>query len=289
MYDLTIYTDEELQTIQKLELECLKAIIKACETLKIEYFLIGGTALGAVRHHGFIPWDDDIDVGMTRENYIRFIKEAGEYLPANYHIQTPYESEDNPYFYTKVRIDGTKFVEYCNRKVKMNQGVYVDVFPFDEVPDDENENLSHFKEVQKWIKLFSLRQSPDISMKPADMKSKMKACVRKCVHILCKMIPYRFIADQLEHTIRKYNGTGQTALACMNFPVRKKEYIKKEDLYPLQDYGFENVVVKIPANYDIYLKTHYGNYMELPPENQRFGHKPYEVFLGNQIRGENAE
>lgn len=81
---LTIYTEEELKKIQKLETDALKIIIDICEKLEIEYFLIGGTALGAIRHNGFIPWDDDIDIGMTRNNYIRFLKEAPKYLPKGY-------------------------------------------------------------------------------------------------------------------------------------------------------------------------------------------------------------
>ena len=126
---LTIYTEEELEKIQALEIDALKIIVEICEQLEVEYFLIGGTTLGAIRHGGFIPWDDDIDIGMTRKNYIRFLEEAPKYLPKGYFLQTPYNEKNNPYYYSKLRIDGTLFVEYCNHKVKMNHGVYVDIFP----------------------------------------------------------------------------------------------------------------------------------------------------------------
>lgn len=284
MKDLTVYSNEELQQIQKLELEALKVIIDICTRLNIEYFLIGGSALGAVRHGGFIPWDDDIDVGMTRENYRRFLKDAPQLLPDGYQMQTPYMDRRVPYFYSKVRIDGTKFIEYCNHRVKMHHGVYVDVFPFDEVPDDEEKNKKQFDQVQRLIRVFSLRQSPDVSMEPQTPKERLVAVTRRLSHYAAKLVPYRLLYDNLEKEITKYNGTSQKALACLNFPKRKTEYILKEDLYPLSEYRFEGLNVLIPGNYDAYLKTHYGDYMQLPPPEQCFGHKPYCVEL-NQSKG----
>lgn len=280
MYDLTIYTDEELKKIQKLELDCLKAIIDVCQKIGVEYFLIGGTALGAVRHGGFIPWDDDIDIGMTRENYSKFIDMAPKNLPENYHLQSPYDSNNNPYYYSKIRIDGTQFVEYCNRKVNMHQGVYVDIFPFDEVPNDDDENRIQFEAFQKLIRKFSLRQSPDVSTEPKSVKEKARSVFRNFLYRLYRLTSYEKLLNDLNNTVTKYNGTGQEALACLNFPNRKKEYIKMTDLYPLKDISFEDITAKIPNNYDTYLKTHYGDYMQLPPENQRYGHKPYKIYLG---------
>lgn len=273
------YTPEELKKIQSLELEALRTIISVCEKCNVEYFLIGGSTLGAIRHNGFIPWDDDIDVGMTRDNYMRFIKEAPALLPKEYYLQTPYNDKKCPYFYSKLKINGTKFVEYCNHRIDMHHGVYVDIFPFDEVPDDEQLNTVQFEKVQKLIRLFSLRQTPDISVKPTTTSDNIKNILRKALHCLAKCIPYGYITSKLEKEITKYNGTEQSALACLNFPKRKTEYILKSDLYPLSGYLFENLSVNIPHNYDTYLKTHYNNYMELPPKEQQFGHKPYYVEL----------
>ena len=278
---LTIYSQEELDKIQRIEIDCLKAIITICQQEQIEYFLIGGTALGAVRHKGFIPWDDDIDIGMTRKNYNKFLAVADNLLPKNYHLQSPYNEKKTPYTYAKIRIDSTKFVEYCNRKVKMHHGVYVDIFPFDEVPDEENKNIWQFRKYQKWTKIFVYRQSPDINQKPVGIKGTTKAFFRHCLYHISKIFPRKYLLKKLDRIATKYNGKNQSALACLCFPVRKTEYVKKQDLYPLKDIQFADITAKIAKNEDIYLTTHYGDYMQLPPEEKRVGHKPYFVDLEN--------
>lgn len=279
MYNLTVYTDEELRQIQKIEKKALAEIIRICEQLQIECFVIGGTTLGAIRHNGFIPWDDDIDVGMTRENYIKFIKSAEKYLSPQYHLQTPYGNVNSPYIYTKVRIDGTKFVEYPNRNLKIHQGVYIDVFPFDEVPDDENLNLEQFKKIRSLIWLFGMRQAPDRYDPPKSLSEQMKQIAHRTLYYFLKIIPHDFLVNIIDNQMQKYNGTGQKALACLCFPRRKVEYVEKINLWPLKEHQFEDLTVPIPGNYDEYLKTHYGEYMKLPPREERYGHKPWLVEL----------
>ena len=100
------YKSDELKRIQEKECYILESIVSICERNCIEYFLIGGTCLGAVRHNGFIPWDDDIDIGMTRENYDKFLSIAKEQLPSNLYLQKPgLDDRVCPYFYAKVRLN----------------------------------------------------------------------------------------------------------------------------------------------------------------------------------------
>lgn len=276
---LTVYTEEELKKIQRIELEALKEIVSICDKLHIEYFLIGGSVLGAIRHNGFIPWDDDIDIGMPREDYRRFLTEVPSLLPSNYHLQSPYEGTLCPYFYSKVRINDTLFMEYCNRTLPIHHGVYIDIFPFDNVPDNEYENTIQFNSMQKMIRLFTLRQIPDVSMQPVGLSQKMKSIIRRILHILSKMIPYSVLIHKMEKEMTRYNDTETRAMACLNFPIRKTEYILKSDLYPLIKYTFEDTVFYIPHNWDAYLKTHYDDYMKMPKFEKRYGHKPYKVRL----------
>lgn len=279
MYGLTIYTDEELKRIQTLELEALKELVRICEQKDIEYFLIDGAAIGAVRHKGFIPWDDDIDVGMTRDNYRRFLKEAPELLSDNYYLQTPYKEKSSPYFYSKLRVNGTRFVEYCNRKLDIHDGVYIDICPFDEVPDNEILNAIHFRVCQILIHLFVWRQSPELSAPPVGVKGHVKSRVRGVIHYALKVIPYGWIASALEAQTTRHNGTNQKALAFLHYPKRKVDYIRKEELMPLKTGTFGDIDVNLPGDADAYLTRHYGKYMELPPEEERYGHKPYLISL----------
>ena len=274
------YTEDELRKIQSIERTALKILIDVCEKINVEYFLIGGTALGAVRHKGFIPWDDDIDIGMTRENYIRFLEEAPPHFPPGYSLQTPYNEYKNPYYFTKLRVDGTKFVEYCNHKLKINHGVYIDIFPFDEVPDDDVLNEKEFTEIRRLIHLLVFRQSPGTWRPPEGIYRKVKAVIKWGLYCVLHVVPYRFLVNLIDRKITRHNESGQSALACLNFPIRKTEYIKKEDLYPLAELEFEGIKAKLPRNYEVYLTTHYGNFMQLPPEEERVGHKPYLVDLG---------
>ena len=277
MEDLTLYSKEELVQIQKIELEALKQIVKACDSLHIEYFLIGGTALGAVRHDGFIPWDDDIDIGMTRNNYNRFIREAQALLPEEYTIQSPETDRHSPYFYTKVRIDGTIFMEYCNRNLKIHHGVYVDIFPFDNVPDNEHEYTKHFNGIQHLIRIFNFRQTPDVSEAPHNFIGHVKQSIRHIIHHLSRIISFNHLYGALYSKFTKYNSIHTKAITCYNFPKIKTEYILRSDLYPLKLHRFEDTEFAIPSNFDTYLKTHYGDYMQLPSPEKRFGHKPYRV------------
>ena len=276
---LILYSNEELKKIQQIELKLLKVIAEICLNLGVEYFLIGGTALGAIRHGGFIPWDDDIDIGMTRENYNKFIEEAPKLLPSEYSLQTPSSEINTPYYYTKVRVNNTVFKEYCNRTLNINHGVYIDIFPFDNVPDDDSLSLRQFRKVQRLIRLFSLRQIPDISSRPTSFLTMLKSLIRRTIHCIVRVLPYKFICRRLETEFTRYNNVYTSALACLNFPVIKTEYILKSDLYPLIKHKFEDSEFCVPNNYDKYLTTHYGDYNTLPEQTKRFAHKPYEVLV----------
>lgn len=266
---------DELKDVQQIEISILKTVTDLCDKHDIEYFIIGGTLLGAVRHRGFIPWDDDIDIGMNRNEYDRFISLMPEILPDDLFMQSPLTEKDDPFPYVKIRKTGTEFVEYCNRNKNMHRGIYLDVFPFDNVPDNETEYRHLFERVQRMAKLYSLRHVPDITIPPRNLTSYFKYITRRMIYYLMKLVPSEIITIKLETIMRSYNNKDTSSVACLFFPDFKTEHVSKSNLYPLKEYDFGDLKVKGPENYDIYLKTHYGNYMILPNQEKRIGHRPY--------------
>ena len=131
------YSEEELEQLHKVLYEILGEIIRVCDMLHIPYFIQGGTAIGAFFENGILPWDDDIDVGMTRENYERFLKEAPAVLKKDYFLQWIGSDPHTPFYFAKLRKNGTKFVEDVSEGLDMHHCIFVDIFPYDKVPDNQ--------------------------------------------------------------------------------------------------------------------------------------------------------
>ena len=130
------YTEEELRLLHRELYEILEATVRVCEKYDIAYFVIGGTAIGALYDKAILPWDDDIDIGMTRENYDRFLEVAQQELSPRYFVSWIGSDPHTPYSYTKVKKNNTLFVEQLYPNVPMHQGIFIDIFPFDRIPDN---------------------------------------------------------------------------------------------------------------------------------------------------------
>lgn len=277
MGELTIYTEAELAKIQRIEREALAVLLQVCRRLDVPCFLIDGAAIGAVRHCGFIPWDDDLDVGMLRADYRRFLREAPALLPEGYTLQTPYSDPACPYFYSKLRVDGTVFMEYPNRRLKTHHGVYIDLCPFDAVPDDPAADLRQYRRCRRLIRLFVLRQSPELSAPPDSAKRRAVAAVRTVLHGAMQLVPRCLLANAIERETTRYEGTDTRAVAFLHHPDRHVDYMLRSELLPLAEGVFDGLAVPLPHDADAYLRRHYGDYRTLPPPEQRFGHKPWRV------------
>lgn len=268
--------NSQLRDVQLIELEMLIEVARVCDENGIEYFLDSGTALGAIRHKGFIPWDDDIDIGMTRENYDKFLKIAPEKLGEDYFMQSRYTDKNCPYIFAKVRKNKTVFMEWNKRNINMHHGIYIDIFPYDNVPNDETRRKNYFKKCRLLYRLFLIRSIPDRDLPPENsMKWVVLAFIRKTLHWIFKIIPISLIERRLNELFQKYNQNQTEYLTCHVF---SKSYVfKKKDLFPTKQVKFEKHYFHGVNNIDKYLKVLYGNYMNLPPEDKRKGHMPYKV------------
>lgn len=267
-----------MNDVQKKLLYILQNVDLCCRELGINYFLEFGTLLGTVRHKGFIPWDDDVDIGMNRKNYDRFISEAPAWLEKhNLFLQEYHTEKTTPFSYAKVRLNGTKFVEYCNRNVKMHNGVYIDVFPFDYMASSEQEQQKYYRKIRFWELMFVYHQTPDITQKPNSLYLYAKFIARRLLHYAVQLLPSSFIYNKLRETEKLYSESEFCGL--LNWPpsVILASDTEGDGLIEL---AFEGKKFYAPKSYDNYLTRLYGNYMELPPEKERHGHMPYIFSLG---------
>ena len=276
-----VYTPEQLQRVQELEMENLQVLKDVCEKMGIRFFAYGGTLIGAVRHKGFVPWDDDLDVAMFRADYDRFGAEAHKYLPETHVLQTPHNDPKSPYTYFKLRMKGTKYVEYGYHKLNTEQGVYVDIYPIDDLPDDNELYYKQFKQYQLMSKLYDWRQCPYLSNQSRSIKAIAKKLIKRCVWAMLQLVPQKYLVRKLDQTATAYNGTQSRRKGNLSYPKPVNVFY---DVLPLETGEFNGQHIYLPGGWDQHLTSRYGDYMQLPPEEARLGHRPYILDIG--VKGE---
>jgi len=268
-------TNDLTKRIQHCEIEILQQIDRICRKYSLRYFAIGGTALGAVRHEGFIPWDDDIDIGMPRKDYEQLLRVLQTELPEGYHIQSFATEPETPFYFTKIRRDNTLFVEYYLKDYDMHHGIFVDIFPFDHVP--QNSKVKKIHEQIGWF-LYQLYLAKSLktvcSSRFGNKKNRKKIYIRKLLHRILIPIPKKVLFGVLDWWVQLFNKREADEIAHI---VRRRLRVKVENLEPIRYLKFEHTEIAVPNDYDAYLRGQFGNYETLPPQEKRYGHLPYLV------------
>ena len=250
---------------KQIQLQILDAVSSFCEDRGIRYSLACGTLLGAVRHGGYIPWDDDIDIYMLREDYKRFEEEFPTTYKGRYKFGSIGRDENWTCLFGKVWDDRTMMVELRQKTSEM--GVNIDVFPIDEVPDDNRT----FEEWNKWRKkkIIDIRRSSFHFSKDFSLWQ----------NILIPFIKLRYIffdnkkaLRKLNREIQKFNGIGSNMVYESSCGVNGERPFLKGVFENIVDTSFEDRKYKAFANYDEYLTQTYGDYMTLPPVEKRVAH-----------------
>lgn len=265
--------EETLKQLQKAEVEILDCIVHICESNDLNYFLIGGTLLGAVRHKGIIPWDDDIDVAMPRNDYEKFLR-IFETCNANKKFILDTYENNKLYWaaFAKVRNASTVYQEGELKDYKGNMGVWVDIFPLDNAKSDENskKQLLQFKMakfIDKLIRINSFKMTPK--------KSVAKRALCKCVCILPKK--FLFWCEKKVMTLNKDEDSRYFVNIGSRYGLKKQTHLK-EKYFPAVELEFEGKMYKAPRDYDYVLRKIYGDdYMELPPVEKRVTHNPIKI------------
>lgn len=261
-------TQEQLKTLKNLELDMLRAFVEACSKLSLRYYLVGGTLLGAVRHQGFIPWDDDIDVAMPRADYEIFLREGQKYLPQQYFVQCLNTDPAYAMNFAKIRDSRTTFVEYAVRKYPMNHGVFIDIFPLDYYPEGEKDQ----KKMDFQQKIFKSRTRSAVEV-PKESRHSFPVELGLNTFAALACLPYPRFHKALEAREKLHKSVPPSekwANYCGAWG--------KKEIMPAAWYGegveltFEGLTVMGPEHWDKWLTQVYGNYMQLPPVEKRVGH-----------------
>ena len=277
-----IYTKKQLLSIQKIEKEILREFIRICNLLKIEYFIYGGTLLGQVKYGDMIPWDDDIDVAMTRENYNIFLEKAPNIISNDYIIQSPYNEKKSPFSYTKIRRKNTKYIEKYHHKLNIEKGIYIDIYPVDNIPDDENARKMQWKKAQLFCKLYYSRQCLHASFS-FNIKELYNFLKRGLLFCVLRLLPQSFYVSKIDYYMTKYNNINTKRKACLFSPNYNNIYIK---LYPLLKKSFGDITVTIPNCFDDHLNKRYGDYKKDLPNDKKIGHIPFDIYIPDELMSE---
>ena len=255
-----------LQEVQQRELEIFKVFTDLCERYGIRYYLAGGTLLGAVRHKGFIPWDDDIDVNMPREDYDKLLSHADEIGASGDYKLAACELGNLNYPFAKIYDLHTGIRKLYDHD-ETEKNLWIDIFPMDGLPDDEKEVERIFKKTLFARHILRVKQA-----RVGEGKTPLRRLLKPAVKALCMPLSDARILNYINKTCRTYkvddcgymggiaNGYGPQER------VPRKLYLKS---VPMQ---FEDMTVSAPGCWEYYLKNLYGDYMKLPPKEKRVTH-----------------
>lgn len=257
-------TSSQLEKLHKTEIEILKEIDRICKKYNIKYFMAGGTLIGAVRHQGFIPWDDDLDVYMYRSEYERFCSACEKELDtARFFWQTQETDSNYRWTYGKMRRKGTLYIRDGQEHMKFFQGIFVDVLPFDK----RAENLKHWS-MQERLCIICRR----VLWSPVGARTAEKKILRFWYKIL-SFIPRDWVYCAYKKAAVYYNKSDSTKYysfnVTWNYPYN--DGIDEEWIKDTVELPFEDNAYPAPQNYDAFLRFYYDDYMKLPPVEERHG------------------
>ncbi len=277
-------SSEELKLI---ELNILKEVASFCDRNNIRYYICGGTLLGAVRHQGFIPWDDDIDIMMPRPDYISFIKKFNGYNK-RYFVKSV--ENDSSYVYTMAKVydNRTYLVDNTLREPLSYAGVFIDIFPVDGLPDSVLKQKLFFKEQEflniifhaSCMKYKYSHRYIDSKDKFSEIKGFIRTVLKFIAISMFAFLPAKKIARYINKNASKYNYSNSRFIGAIVdcHYGGEKEKMTRDAFEKRQQFTFEKEQFWGTQIYDLYLSNLYGDYMELPPENRRLAHHDFIAY-----------
>lgn len=257
------YRSCELREAQFRMLYILEEVDRICKKHKISYWVDSGTLLGSIRHRGFIPWDDDLDIGMLREDYVKFLDVVSKELKDEYFCQTPLSDKYAEAPWAKIRDNNSK-INFDNG-VKEHSGIFIDIFPYDTLSKKDKVFKFSINGIMK-LKAFTKFKfkKPYIFNFPRNII----VSLLKAIGVLYNIIPYRkFIKKSYKLANKKKDHSHDEINYGIEVPWSIN--LHKKDVFPLKYYDFEHIKVPVPNEYEKILCRLYGDWTELPREEER--------------------
>ena len=280
------YDPQTLKRVQGVILEILKDYKKICAKYDLPYFAFGGTAIGAIRHHGFIPWDDDIDVCMLRSDYERFLEVAPQELGDKYDLLTIGNTDGYVLPFAKLSMRGTLFLEATDTNRTYESGIFLDIFPFDVLAADPALRAKQIKKAWFWARMCAMNKYGDVKLPDSlqGFKRSAASAVAKIVHGGMKLfhISKQSLYRRYLKATRMVEAAEDAYYTDFSGMEPDKIYFEKKDLFPLQEMPFEDTTISMPRDPHPHLTLQFGDYMQLPPEEDRKNHYPAVLKFGDE-------
>lgn len=271
------YDTETLQKIQSIELSIFKDFKEVCDKNSIVFFGLAGTGIGALRHGGFIPWDDDIDVGLLRKDYDKIIEIFKRDFSDKYTIVNGDEFSNYPLMTTRIVLNGSKFIEEPLKNIDCPLGIFLDVYAFDCAAADEKKRKKQALGAWIFSKLLILKHIPFPVLPYTGIKKKIAHCITACawafLNVFC--ISHKWLYNKCKSISCRYNDTDTGFYGYFCDTAMFSNFFEKEDLFPVREEKFEDTVMCFPKNLEKSLTTMFGDYMQLPPPEKRKNHYPH--------------
>lgn len=257
-----------IKEIQKIDYEMVKEFVKICKKYKFKYYIIGGTLLGAIRHQGFIPWDDDMDIAMPREDFEQFLVCASKELPNNLELITFKNNKKYRYYLPRIINKKYEIVEKRYEKLNEKSNIFIDIFPIDGSPNNIFLRKIFYLKIMFYRMLVSMYYIDTIEPdKKRNFLDKILIKIAKIIPIK-KMVKPKKVLTKIDNLLKKNKFENSKYVGTIMGAYRIREMVPKEYFGKPQKYKFEDTLLYGPEKYHQYLTHIYGNYQEIPKVKQ---------------------
>lgn len=277
---------ENIDLLHKVDMDIVKEVVRICDTHNFKYYMLGGTMLGAIRHKGFIPWDDDIDLGMPRDDYEAFLQIAEKELPEYLKVVNYRNDPNYMYYITRIQDTQTRVVEERIGNDNKYTCASIDIFPIDGTPNNPVARKIYFFRVLYHRALMSLCYKDSIDRKrKRSKKEKLLLWVMERIPVEKLTTPYKQKC-KIDKLLRKQPVKGAKYIGNIMGAYRTREIVPADYYGEGAYYPFEDMQLRGMDKADEYLTFTYGDYMQLPPEDQRKTHFKILEIHGTKVAEE---